>query len=224
MAFEEQKTKKERKDVVKGLLEESKTDSSYYFMLIASTLITTFGILINSESIVIGGMMVAPLLSPLLALALGLTTLSRKGVFRALFNILGSVAFVLLFSYATGLIFLSNSPRFLNDQIIQRSQFSLIYFYIALFSGLAASYSWIEPKVTSAFAGVAVSVSILPPLCVTGLSLAISQENVFYNSFQIFLANLVGVVTAAILVFLAFRFTELKKFQENEIQKVDESK
>ena len=45
---------------------------AFYFMLVSSTVIATFGLLANSAAVIIGAMIVAPLMSPIISMSYGI--------------------------------------------------------------------------------------------------------------------------------------------------------
>ena len=61
------KHKVQKKEAVTELVQESSIDLPYVFMLILATLVTSLGIALDSEAIVIGGMLLAPFLFPIMA-------------------------------------------------------------------------------------------------------------------------------------------------------------
>jgi uncharacterized hydrophobic protein (TIGR00271 family) len=212
-----------RENVVNLLVKQSTTDFTYYFLLALSTFITTFGLTLDSEAIVVGGMLMAPLLKPVLALGLAIATLSPKSLGRAILGIVNSLAVVLILSFSASLLFHGSS--YLTTQISSRGMYSNLYIIIAILSGIGAAYSLINPNIKTALPGMAVSVSLLPPLCVSGISLAQENTDLLINSQSIFWANLVGIVLSSAVIFLVFRFAHLRRHEETEItkQEINES-
>jgi len=209
-----------KKGVIDLLVTQSKTDVGYFFLLSVASLITTLGLTIDRPSVVIGGMLIAPLLSPILALGLALTTISMKAVLRSTMGIFGSVSVVVFWSFVVSLFV--HSENYLTAEMLVRGSYTNYYLAIAFLSGLGATYAWIEPIISSALPGVAVAVSLLPPLCVSGIALAQKNWELFLNSSKIFCANIIGIIFASIILFLLFRFSKFKRFQEKRIDKVDE--
>lgn len=220
--FEFLHTHSQKKEAVNLLITESRTDLNYYVLLGVSTLITTLGLTLNNNAVVIGGMLIAPLLTPILALGLGITTISKPATLRSLFGIINSVTYVLLLSFLLSLII--HDKNYLTEEILIRAQSSNLYFYIAFLSGLGATFAWVQKKVAYTLPGIAVSVSLLPPLCVSGIALAQANPDILINSLSIFFLNFVGIVFASIVVFLFFRFRHLKSFEEKKISKEENGK
>ena len=57
------------------------------------------------------------------------------------------------------------------SEIVDRISASRMdYFFIALFSGLAGTYAFISPRIHEAVAGIAISVALIPPVVMLGIS------------------------------------------------------
>lgn len=207
----------QKKNVVATVIRESTIRTNYYLLLALATLITTFGLTLDSESILIGGMLMAPLLRPILAFGLAIVTVSFKSIWRSLFGIFTSIGLVLLLAYISSLIL--HPGAYLTNAILERGTYSHLYLLVAILSGIGATYTLVDPKLPSALPAVAVSVSLLPPLCVSGIALAQDSKVLLSNSLKVFSANLGGIIIASIFVFLIFRFKRLKRHEEKEIVK-----
>lgn len=214
--FKTVKDTQAKREAVYTLVRQSRADMGFYFMLGISTLITTLGLTMDSGSVVIGGMLLAPMLTPMLALGLGLVTRSKNSITRSVLGIINSIAAVLTLSFLFSLLI--HSGDYITHEILLRSEFSPLYLYVAILSGLGASYSMVDPRISSALPGVAVAVSLLPPLCVSGIAIAQANQLLLTNSFLIFVTNTIGIVVATAAVFAIFRFHKLKHVEEKEIK------
>ena len=208
-----------RKTVIDLLIKESRVNMGYFFLLSIASLITTMGLSLNNVAVIIGGMMIAPLLTPILALGLGITTVSIHSILRSFQGIVTSIFIVIFWSFVTSML-IHNVNNYLNPEIASRGEYSILYLVIAILSGLGATYAWIEPMIASSLPGVAVAVSLVPPLCVTGIALAQANRQLMFDSFILFLVNVVGMVLASIVVFIIFRFGKFKQFTEKQVEKV----
>ncbi len=91
-------------------------------------------------------------------------------------------------------------------EILSRTHSNLLFFLVALFSGMAGSYAYAKPKVLSSITGIAISVALVPPLAVTGLGIATQQLNLSQESFILYLFNLSGICFGSIIMFLILGF------------------
>ncbi len=205
----------EQKRSLEQLIDESRARGEFYLYLVVGGAIATFGLLSNNVAIIIGGMLVAPLMYPILFLAMAVTTTSRDGILRAL-KVLGKSVAVTI---CTGLViaFLFHDGV-ITTEIALRVGANLMSFLIAFLAGLAAAYGWVRRQsASSILAGIAVSVSLIPPLTVVGIGIAVISKTIIAGAFTLFLVNLLGVVLSALLIFSLFGFSRLQKEEESKL-------
>jgi len=207
----------EKAKIVEKLIEESRMDKGYFLMLVISSSIITIGLVVGQISIVIGGMLIAPLLFPVLSLGLALSTVSLKGCKRAIIGIFISTAVVIATSYLVSNLL--EGAEFRGYEIIIGLRPSFLSFLIATLSGIAAAYSWLKKNVSVILPGVAIAVTLVPPLCATGIALAVHNSYFLKNFFELYFLNLLGVVLASMLVFFFTGFTKVKKAEKAALEK-----
>ncbi len=211
-------TNQERHDAIARLITSSSVHSGYYLLLILATLIVTPGILTQNTPVVIGGMILAPLLVPSLLLSLSLLNGTIRGCLEAVKVILLSILIAVGMSALLTRI-LTSLYSYHDTFTVIESFDAGIYMFIAFCSGIAAAFAWVKEDLAEAIAGVAVAVSLLPPLCIVGVGIAVSEYATAYNAFLIFMANLIGISAASYIVFLLLGFLRSKRVQEKEIKK-----
>jgi uncharacterized hydrophobic protein (TIGR00271 family) len=204
-------------EVVHRLIEETHIGGDFYFLLTISTLITTLGLLMGNTAVVIGGMLIAPLLSPILALGLGIVTTNRESLSRSLEAIFKSGVIVLVISLATAFLLGTDNPG--NVEIMERVNASLPFMYIAILSGVAATYSWAKPKLSATLPGIAVVVALLPPLCTTGIGISLLNREIITGSLELFLVNFIGISASSAVVFSLLGFHQMQGVEMEEIMK-----
>ncbi|MCP5097529.1 MAG: DUF389 domain-containing protein, partial [Chloroflexi bacterium] len=141
----------------------------FYMLISLSAMIAALGLIVNSPAVVIGAMLVAPLMSPIvgtgMATVLGdarFLRLSVAAVFRGAF-------LAILVGMIAGLLYLSQPD--LNTELIARTQPTLIDLAIALFSGFAGAYALCRSDAAGALPGVAIAAALVPPLATVGITL-----------------------------------------------------
>lgn len=213
----------DRSDTVHRLIEESRTDKDYFLLIVVSSMISTIGLILGNASVIIGGMLISPLLTPLLSLGLGIITNNRQSLMRASWAIGKSVAAILAVSFITSFIVGLGST--VNDEILSRATPSLLYVYIALLSGVGATYAWAKPKISASIPGIAVAIALVPPLCVVGISITQLDTRLLTGALQMFLINGIGIVGASTVVFslLGFHDTQWEEARMIEEEKVAET-
>lgn len=177
--------------------------------MLLSTLIASYGLISNSTATVIGAMLVAPLMGPILGLALSLAA-GRPDLFgRALWAELLGILVCLATSAVVALVAGPGNIDYLQSEIANRTQPTLYDLAIGVAAGLAGAYATANPRVGDSIGGVAIAVALVPPLSVSGLCLAgalTGREDLWTaagGSFMLFLANFLTIELAAAGLFLS---------------------
>lgn len=211
-----QASSKEKEAAIEKLIEQGSFRGGYYFMLVLSTLIITPGIFLDDYGVLIGGMILAPLMIPVMSLSLSIVSGNVNGCLRSLRIFITSIAIALLASYAMTLVLdeaygtLSWDPSHVPS--------AGVYIFIAFCSGLAGAIACVKEDMAPAVAGVAAAVALLPPLCNAGIGLAMGKYVLMQSALVIFASNFAGVVMAACLVFWIFGFVGFDKVEEEVIR------
>jgi uncharacterized hydrophobic protein (TIGR00271 family) len=197
-------TPEERREVLEDLFVfGKKNQASYLFrmsiLLVLSTVIATSGLLSDSAAVVIGAMLVAPLMNPVMATAGAVVMGWPDRFYRALWLVaLMALGALLLSSFLT---FASPEVIFIPEQVMARTRPTYYDLLIALAAGSAGAYT-ITRKETSAIPGVAVAVALLPPLASAGILLTIGESELALRALVLFLVNFFAMVLAGALTFL----------------------
>ena len=191
------------KDLFLALKDNASITSTYVLLMVLSTLLATLGLFLNSPSIVIGAMVLAPLMSPIISLSMGLlrsdAELSRKA-FMSLF-----VGMMLALSLSALMAYLLPF-RELTPEIAGRLHPSTLDLMVAVLSGIAGAVGHAKEKVAKSMPGVAIAVALVPPLCVSGIGIGWWDYDVFYGAMLLFLTNLTGIILTAGLSFMVMGY------------------
>lgn len=171
-------------------------------LTIASAAIAAFGLLTNSAAVVIGAMLVAPLMTPILATAAALVHGQVRRLVEA--NVLlltGTVAAIavgwLLAKIGSGAI----SEDDLTAQLLARTSPGLLDLGIAVAAGAAAAYILTDRGAGSALPGVAIAVALVPPLATAGITLELGSTSDTRGALLLFSTNFAAIVLSAATVF-----------------------
>ncbi len=172
----------------------AKISAGYLLLLLVSVLMASTGLFQNSSPTIIGAMILAPLMAPIVAFAMGAIRFDNTLMQRSTKTILLSVAIALAASalYAWLLPF-----THITDQMSMRTHPTLLDLAVAVFAGIAAAYGYTDSKVAESLAGVAIAVALVPPLCVSGIGIGWGSWSLFSNAFLLFLVNIVGIIVAS---------------------------
>ena len=189
-----------------NLREESRISQNFMVLLILATMIATFGLFINSSSIIIGAMLLAPLMQPIVSLSMGVLRQDEALQMNGTKTIAIGVLVVL---FTAGIIALFTPIEQLTLEMAGRLSPTILDLLVAIVSGAAAAYAKSNEKIIGSLAGVAISVALVPPIAVAGIGLGWGDWNMFYTSFLLFITNLVGIVFAAAFMFALLGFSSL---------------
>jgi uncharacterized hydrophobic protein (TIGR00271 family) len=176
---------------------------NFFVLLLLATVIATYGVLSNSSATVIGAMVVAPLMGPILATTAAVVMGSLPRALRAFALSVAGTVLVILFSYLLSSIVPDVAISFTsNAEITSRIQPGLYALLTALGSGAAGAFITSRAEISDALSGVAIAISLVPPLCVVGIALQQAQMDAAAGAFLLFLTNSVAILTGGGLVFL----------------------
>lgn len=198
-----------RAEVQVQLRNASHPDFDFFLLVFLSGIIATLGLLTNSAAVIIGAMLVAPLMSPIVGL--GLASLTGDSVLlrnAAVASARGALlAIVIAYIVTWGNIHLPFIQlQELPLEVMSRTRPSPIDLGVALSGGLAAAFALAMPNISAALPGVAIATALMPPLCVIGIGLARQDLSIAGGAGLLFITNAVTIAFAATLVFFVLGF------------------
>jgi uncharacterized hydrophobic protein (TIGR00271 family) len=167
--------------------------------MILSVILATLGVFANSSPVIIGAMILAPLMSPIISFSMGMLRQDGKLIKNSFITILVGIGVGYLFAIIFTLITPINQ---INAEITARIKPNIIDLGIAVVSGAAGAYAFSKEEIAKTLAGVAIAVALVPPLAVSGIGLAWLNFEVFAGAFLLLITNLTGMVLAAAFTFL----------------------
>jgi len=202
-------SRERRAEVQVQLRDSSHPDFDFFLLVVLSSVIATLGLLTNSPAVIIGAMLVAPLMSPIIGLGLASLT-SDTTLFRSASIALarGAVSAIVIAALLTlvnrWLPFLPLQE--LPNEVLVRTRPTPIDLTIALAGGMAAAFALAMPSISAALPGVAIATALMPPLCTVGVGIAMGRWDVAGGALLLFVTNAVTIAFAAMLVFSAVGF------------------
>jgi uncharacterized hydrophobic protein (TIGR00271 family) len=175
-----------------------------FFVLIAlAATIAMLGLLQDSAAVIIGAMLVAPLMSPILSMGMSIV----QGDLKTLATATEATLKGIVLAIGVGIILTMISPlKAATNEILARTSPNLLDLLVALASGAAAGYAISRKEVAAALPGVAIAAALVPPLCVVGYGIGTSQLAMASGAMLLFSTNLVAIIFAAAIVFLLLGF------------------
>lgn len=167
-------------------------------MVIAATL-ASLGLMLNSAAVIIGAMLVAPLMSPLNAFAVGLSTARLDILRRSMGTAIAGVVIASTVGFVLGTVLPMSSP---STEMLARVNPTLLDAFVALASGVVGSYATARKDIPSALAGVAIAAALVPPICTFGLMVALGDVWSGLGALLLFLTNIVSIIVVATGMFI----------------------
>lgn len=170
-------------------------------MLMLSTGIATLGLIQSSTSVVVGAMLVAPLMTPILALGMSLVQANPQLALRAGW----ATALGIIAAMVTAMAIALLSPwSDLSAEVAARGSPNPFDLAIALLSGIAGSYALARPGAVSTLVGVAIAVALVPPLATVGIATVKGHGQIAGGAAILFLTNLSAIIAGSVIVFRVF--------------------
>jgi uncharacterized hydrophobic protein (TIGR00271 family) len=199
-------TPRDRSDVLERMFVRRRRDHvSYWLQLLLSVAIATVGLVLGSTAVVIGAMLIAPLMGPIVELGMGLVAGSPVLTLRSFGRMAGSVL-----AGITGAALLTVLLPFqeITTEISTRTSPTALDLLLAVFVAVAAAFTTARPgsETTSAAAGTAIGIALVPPVCVIGFGLGIRDVHVARGATLLFLTNLTAILFVSVLFFWTLGF------------------
>ncbi|BCN92223.1 hypothetical protein THMIRHAM_00080 [Thiomicrorhabdus immobilis] len=194
----------EVKETFVNLKENSQVSQSYLVLMVLSTLLATVGLFANSAPVIIGAMILAPLMAPIISLSMGVLRQNIDLISSSLKTL--SIGMILALGFGI-LLSLITPLQEINSEIGARLSPTILDLAVAIISGIAAAYANARSEVAKSLAGVAIAVALVPPLAVSAIGIAWLSWSTFSGAFLLFITNLFGIVLAAALTFLVMGFS-----------------
>lgn len=210
----------ERQAVVNEINLSASPGFDFFLLVVLSCSIATLGLITNSAAVIIGAMLLAPLMSPIIGIGLASISANRQML---------SISVSALIRGALLAVFLAAVMTFLNrslpiislqelpEEVLARTHPSPIDLVIALAGGIAAAYAMTRTNLSAALPGVAIATALMPPLCTIGIGIALLRWDVAGGALLLFITNAVTIAFAAVLVFFLRGFGASRVAEERRL-------
>lgn len=198
-----------REDIIAGMLHRNPSEATgYWLQLVVSVGIAILGLVLGSTAVVIGAMLIAPLMGPIVSFGMGLAVGSPFLVLRSGARILMSVVVAI---GCSGLLTRLLPFHELNAELAARTAPTALDLLTAAFCALAGVYASMRPAsdVASTAAGTSIGISLVPPLCASGFGMGTANWSVASGAALLFLTNLVAIVVVGTVAFVAAGFNQV---------------
>ena len=197
----------EFKDLFQLLRGNAKLKTSYLVLMVLSTVLAIFGLFANSSPVVIGAMILAPLMSPIISLSMGALRQDNQLVLLSAKTILSGLGLAFIAAVLITFITPIKNP---NSEILARTSPTLLDLGIAVISGVAGAYAHAREEVAKTLAGVAVAVALVPPLAVAAIGFGWFDWPIFFGATLLLFTNLAGMILAGAITFMVLGFSPFR--------------
>ncbi len=194
------------KDLFLLLKDNAQIAPHYVALMVLSVVVASFGLFLSSPAVIIGAMVLAPLMAPIISLAMALLRADRQMLERSLKTIAIGVGLAL---GTAALLALIIPIQKVTPEMAGRMHPNLFDLGVAIASGIAGGYAHARESVMKSLPGVAIAVALVPPLSVAGIGIGWWQWDMFSGAMLLFLTNLVGISLAAAFTFLALGYAPI---------------
>ncbi len=175
----------------------------FTLMMLLSVVVAAMGLSANSAAVVIGAMLLAPLMTPVMGTAASLTMADGKQLFRSIVVLILATVGAILLSFLVALILPDTG---LTNEILARTRPDVRDLFVALAAGAAGAYAISQPNLSGSLPGVAIAVALVPPLAAVGITLEAGEFELARGALLLYITNLVAIIALGFVVFVATGF------------------
>ncbi|HET7900784.1 MAG TPA: TIGR00341 family protein [Candidatus Nanopelagicales bacterium] len=186
----------------------SRSSSRFWVLLLLAAIIATAGVVSDSTATVIGAMIVAPLMTPILGVALGLVLAERSPLLRSMLLVLLGALLVIAVGFLISMLVHPADDYLANSQVQARINPRLIDLVAALATGMVGAFALVRSDISDTLPGVAIAISLVPPLAVVGCLLEVQRYDDAAHAFLLFATNVAAIIATGTLVLLLYRVRE----------------
>lgn len=175
--------------------------------MILSTVLSTLGLFADSSPVIIGAMILAPIIEPIVSFSMGMVRYDTSMIKTGFFTIGIGTLVALFFSAGVSMII---PLDVVTSEIENRLSPTLLDMGIAIISGIAGAYGHAKEGIAKSLAGVAIAVALVPPLAVAGIGIGWMDWGIFRGAFLLYLTNLSGIIMFSGITFLFLGYAPFK--------------
>jgi uncharacterized hydrophobic protein (TIGR00271 family) len=183
----------------------SPSSTRFWVLLLLAAVIATAGVVSDSTATVIGAMIVAPLMTPILGVALGLVLADRHPLVRSVLLVILGAVLVVGVGYVISSLAHPADDYVANSQVAARINPRLIDLLAALATGMVGAFALVRSDISDTLPGVAIAISLVPPLAVVGCLLEVQRYDDALHALLLFATNVAAIIATGTLVLLLYR-------------------
>ena len=183
--------------------------SRFWTLLLLAAVIASAGVVSDSTATVIGAMIVAPLMTPILGTVVAVVLADAPNLRRCGLLVVAGAATVVALSWLLGHLVPFPVVSATNSQVAQRVSPTLVDLIAALATGAVGAVALARSDISDTLPGVAIAISLVPPLCVVGLTLESGAPHQSVGALLLFVTNVAAILASGIVVLGLYRVSRL---------------
>lgn len=188
----------------------------FFALMGFAAVIASMGVITDSTAVVIGAMLVAPLMTPLMGMAISLVMGWPNRLTRSAAIAVGGIVFAIGIGALLGLISPSIIDTTTNTQILSRTSPTILDLITAVAAGAAGAYGLSRPDVSDSLPGVAIAISLVPPLAVVGISYSQADWTSGNGALLLFATNMIAILLVGGVTFVLTGVTPIQRVAESQ--------
>ncbi|WP_430647385.1 DUF389 domain-containing protein [Agromyces sp. GXS1127] len=177
----------------------------FWILLSLSSVIAAAGVVGDSTATVIGAMIVAPMMLPIQGTMLATVLGDRRNLTFSLLMMIGGAAAAILIGWGVGLLAATPITEQTNSQVAARATPGLIDLLAALATGAVGSIALVRKDISDTLPGVAIAISLVPPLVVVGIAAESGDWGSSIGSLILFIANVAAILGTGVVIMAIYR-------------------
>jgi uncharacterized hydrophobic protein (TIGR00271 family) len=177
----------------------------FWALLVLAAVIATAGVVSDSTATVIGAMIVAPLMTPILGIVLATGLGDRKNLLRSILLVIAGAVAVIAIAWLLGMLSPVDAVAPGNSQVAGRISPRTVDLVAALATGAVGAFALVRSDVSDTLPGVAIAISLVPPLAVVGLTLEAGRPDQARGALLLFLTNVAAILLTGVIVMAMYR-------------------
>lgn len=179
--------------------------SRFWILLVLASIIASAGVVADSTATVIGAMIVAPLMTPILGTMLAVVLADRTNLVRSVTLVIAGAGAAILIGYLMGVFVVGDVVASTNGQVAGRVSPSVVDLVAALATGVVGAVALARPDISDTLPGVAIAISLVPPLSVVGLTAEAGAWEESLGALLLFATNVAAILATGLIVMAVYR-------------------
>lgn len=188
----------------------------FFALMTFASAIASMGVITDSTAVVIGAMLIAPLMTPLMGMALSLVMGWPRRLGQSALIAFAGIGVAIGIGVLLGLLAPTVIDTTTNTQILGRASPTMLDLITAIAAGAAGAYGLSRPDVSDALPGVAIAISLVPPLSVVGISYSQGDWESGNGALLLFSTNMLAILVVGGLTFIVTGVAPIQRLADNQ--------